>query len=379
MKPVVFISSVAKGYEYTRKVAREAICNAGGRPVGFEDFPALDKSPWNSCLDGVQAGDVYVGIFGARYGFETPRGRSATEEEYDEAGRLGKRRLLFLEEVAGIEEKQQAFLSRVGDYHHGRFWKKFSTAEDLEGSLRQALKEVFQNLMRQYTLDDLKTRLHQELSARLENHYNQSWLVTAAMPDGRASLTDDVSFNQDALARRVFLAGQEGEPPVFEIELMKTKALKEDHWLLEQTQHQNWRQGQRLVVLRLYLDACVVIAMNVTGRDSSHYDQLSDLHYIYPEAVDVIARAQLAFLTKVYDCFDPYLRWDRVAVMSSLHNTEHRNFERPRPGQTSHSIAMRGSNDPILAFEDPRILERHQLEKGDYPATLVASFARKLS
>lgn len=93
MKPIVFISSVSEGYQHIRQVAREAIERAGGRPIGIEDFSAKDKSSRNACLDGVRDCDVYLGIFGARYGFITPSGRSATEEEFDEAVQLGEEKV----------------------------------------------------------------------------------------------------------------------------------------------------------------------------------------------------------------------------------------------------------------------------------------------
>ena len=104
MKPIVFISSVSEGYQSIRQAAREAITKAGGKPIGFEDFPALDKTSRNACLDGVRDCDVYLSIFGARYGFIAPSGFSATEEEFNEAFQIGKRRLIFVEEVAEREK-----------------------------------------------------------------------------------------------------------------------------------------------------------------------------------------------------------------------------------------------------------------------------------
>lgn len=196
----------------------------------------------------------------------------------------------------------------------------------------------------------LKERLQKEGLEPLHNDYSQSWLITAAMPDCQTSLADDSSFNDDKLAKEVFLIGQEGNPPVFEIELAKAKTLKKDHWMLEQTEKQHWREGQRLSIVRLYLDACVVIAMNVTGREPEAEDYLSRSLYIYPDFLEQIASAQLFFLSQLYDHFDPHLRWDRVALMTGLHNIGHRNFSRPRPGQSSHPMSMRSDQGPFLAF-----------------------------
>jgi len=64
---------------------------------GMEYFGAKDDSPANTCLEAVDWADVYVGIFGLRYGSLDPqRGISMTEAEYRHAVSQGKHRLLFL-------------------------------------------------------------------------------------------------------------------------------------------------------------------------------------------------------------------------------------------------------------------------------------------
>jgi hypothetical protein len=378
MKPLVFISSVSEGYQHVRQAAREAIQKAGGQPISFEDFPALDKTSRNACLGGVRDCDVYVGIFGTKYGWVTPSGHSATEEEFNEAVQSGKRRLIFVEEVKQREENQEAFLKRAEDYQSGRFWKKFKTIEELKKDLTVGLKEVFANLMKGLSESKLKERLKKEVLQPLYNHYGQCWLITAATPDYQASLTDDSSFNDDKLAKQIFLLGQEDDPPVFEIELGKIKTLKEDHWVLEQTENQHWRKGQKLTIVRLYLDACVVVAMNVTGREpEADYSSMQGL-YIYPDMVQAIADAQLCFVSRFYDKFDPHLRWDRIALTSALHNVGYRNFAKPKPGQTSHPMSMRSDQGPFLAFQTPKILERNQLKQPDYGRATKASFERIL-
>jgi len=378
MRPIVFISSVSDGYEHIRSVVKEVVEKSGGHPIGFEDFPALDKSSRNACLDGVRECDVYVGIFGSRYGYISPSGWSATEEEFDEAVQVSKRRLIFVEDLKEYEEKQRDFLKRAGDYQTGRFWNKFKTAEDLKEKLGSSLKEVFLNLMKGLSESELKERLYSEVAKPLDNDHGQSWLVTASMPDCRVALTGDSSFNDEKLAKKIFLIGHEGNPSVFEIEAAKSKRLEKDHWVLEQSGHQNWREGLHLSILKLYLDACIVIAMNVTGGEPETEDYLSGSLYIYPDVVQQITNAELLFLSRIYDHFDPHLRWDRIALISGLHNIGHRNFARPKLGQTSHPMSMRSDERIVLAFDTPRILERNQLQQPGYGQSLVAVFERKL-
>ena len=250
--------------------------------------------------DGVRDCDVYVGILGSRYGWITPSGLSATEEELEEAVETGKKRLIFVEEVSMREEKQEEFIRRAGDYKLGRFWNKFRTAEDLKKD-QQALKEIFASLNKELSEFQLKNRIEKEALAPLSYNHEQAWFVTAAMPDSRASSCHEASFNNKKLAIQVFLIGQDGEPPVFEITLGKSHTLGKDHWLLEQTEKQDWHEGLRLSIVKLYLDACVVVSMNVTGREPESEDFLSRSLYIYPDFVEQIAVSQLSFL-------DPGLR-----------------------------------------------------------------------
>jgi hypothetical protein len=233
--------------------------------------------------------------------------------------------------------------------------------------------------MKGFSESQLKERLQKEVLEPLHNDHSQSWLITAATPDCQASLTDDQSFNEEKLAKQVFFMGQEGGLPVFEIELAKTKTLKDDHWLLEQTEKQHWRNGMQLSIVKLYLDACALVAMNITGRESEESgDRLSEMLYVCPDMVQKIADAQLFFLSRLYDHFDHHLRWDRIALMTALHNIGHRNFTKPRPGQSSHPMSMRSNGGPFLAFQAPKIMDRNQLKQPDYGRALRASFERIL-
>ena len=378
MKPLVFISSVSRGFGQIRQSAKKAIEKTGGKPIGFEDFPALNQSSRNACLDGVADSDIYLGIFGAQYGYVSPSGFSATEEEFNEAVRLGKPRLIFVQEVEQREPKQQAFLDRVGDYRTGRFWQKFDGHDDLPEKLEPALKEVFKRIMHELSPLEIREKLINEIETMLDNLHDQSWLVTTAHPTCQMQLVDDIDFNNQILAQQIFMLGMEGKYLVFEIELAKSKTLKKDHWLLEQIEHQNWHDGQRLTLVKFYLNGCVVLSMNVTGREPESHDSMNRLFYIIPDKVKEIAHAQTLFLRRLYDHFDPHIRWDKIGLMSALHNIKNRNFAEPKPGQTSHSMPFRSLGEYVLAFDDPKILERQQLENKEYAQALVASFHRQI-
>ena len=57
----------------------------------FEDLPAADRRADEVYLDEVDRCAIYVGLFGAEYGFEDAEGVSPTEREFDRATRQGRR------------------------------------------------------------------------------------------------------------------------------------------------------------------------------------------------------------------------------------------------------------------------------------------------
>ncbi|MBI3963026.1 MAG: DUF4062 domain-containing protein [Deinococcus sp.] len=85
-----------QGYERERQAVREAVhmlLNAGFavRPVLAEQFPADPEPPRQALFKELDSSDIYVGIFGRRYGYVNPQsGLSATEEEYQRARERAK-------------------------------------------------------------------------------------------------------------------------------------------------------------------------------------------------------------------------------------------------------------------------------------------------
>jgi hypothetical protein len=96
----VYISSTYTDLVEYRAVATQAIRKAGNEVVSMEDYAANDIRPLDKCLSDVAGCDIYVGIFGFRYGFvpvgKNPGKLSITEMEYRAATRRKKKRLIFL-------------------------------------------------------------------------------------------------------------------------------------------------------------------------------------------------------------------------------------------------------------------------------------------
>jgi formylglycine-generating enzyme required for sulfatase activity len=118
--------------------------------LGMEGFAARDEEPVDTCRRFVEQADIYVGIFGVRYGSQAAKSvRSMTEIEYRHAIKLKKLRLLFLIDEEHVEvkpihyEKDPDGLKRLGrfkaDVLKEHTVKFFTTPEDLAGKVVTAL------------------------------------------------------------------------------------------------------------------------------------------------------------------------------------------------------------------------------------------------
>jgi Domain of unknown function (DUF4062)/inactive STAND len=93
----VYISSTYEDLREHRQAAFEAVRRVEHVPVGMEDYQASEQRPLDRCLQDVRRCNAYIGLIGWRYG-HVPAGhtRSITALEYDEAGRRGIPRMIFM-------------------------------------------------------------------------------------------------------------------------------------------------------------------------------------------------------------------------------------------------------------------------------------------
>lgn len=102
----------------------EGVAPGGSTPSGA-------GSPLTRTADLAADCDVYLLVLGARYGFETTLGKSATELEFDAAYRDDPTKVLVMQKAAVTPEaRQQEFISRVLDYHKGYLVSTFVSAAD---------------------------------------------------------------------------------------------------------------------------------------------------------------------------------------------------------------------------------------------------------
>ena len=114
----IFLSSVQSEFATERRLLAEYIRTDVllGRFFDiflFEEAVARDQSPACVYLGEVEQSDVYMGLLGSEFGYETESGVSATESEYDLATRLGKTRLVFIKSVSRRDPREIRFVEKV--------------------------------------------------------------------------------------------------------------------------------------------------------------------------------------------------------------------------------------------------------------------------
>jgi tetratricopeptide (TPR) repeat protein len=148
MTKTVFISSTALDLPEHRAAAMEACRRLGLVPDAMENWPATDEKALAVARAKVEQADIFVGIYGHRYGFIPPEEtRSITELEFDHATNKKKPRLVFLmdechaptggePEPVEAQAALAAFKKRIG---LELVLRKFANADRLQIELLHAL------------------------------------------------------------------------------------------------------------------------------------------------------------------------------------------------------------------------------------------------
>ncbi len=143
MSEVVFVSSVQKELEAERRAVRDfvrgdALLRRFFDVFLFEDLPASDRRADDVYLDEVGRCAIYLGIFGAEYGWEDAAGISPTEREFDEATERGRVRLIFVK-GAGDERRHPKMRALIGKAGGQLIRRRFESLPELTAALYASL------------------------------------------------------------------------------------------------------------------------------------------------------------------------------------------------------------------------------------------------
>jgi len=372
--PRVFVSSVIQGFGEYREAARRGIKEAGGEPVLVnEDFPSLDTSPRNACLDAVDSTDIYLGIIGERGGWQTPSGRLVIEEEYDQARARKLPILMFLQDIER-DSSAQRFADEVSDYLHGSFRITFRTADELEAAVGQALKPHISAANR--PLVDKAMMMHEFQSSH--TNQGQTGLRFLLSPERQEEILDPVTLGSDDFKKQIYALGHSGERALFSYQKPKEGRVEGDSLVIHQ--EDQYRPGDPIEDVRVQIreSGKIIVDSNVTGR-VLRGDQhgLLSMYVIAEEDVEDALRADFQFAAAIFDKFDPYKRHRRFVYNVALIDVDNRRLERNPQDRSSYSIRLTPLKEPLIAFGSPRVVERSDLSNPTTELTRILAVFRR--
>jgi len=139
----VFISSVQSEFVRERQMLfsylmADALLGLFFEPFIFENLPASEQSATRTYLGQAAKCDIYIGLFGTKYGHEDENGISPTEHEFNQATRSNKTRLIFLSNCANTDRhpKELALIQRA---EQEVVRKKFANITELKTAIYSSL------------------------------------------------------------------------------------------------------------------------------------------------------------------------------------------------------------------------------------------------
>lgn len=207
----VFVSSLVGDMARERAAVRSAILGVGASPVMFEDeLGAQDVPADRAYLAGVRSSQVYVGLWGERYGVRMPDGFSATHAEFLEAERAGLRLCLFVHgEVGGDMDGSQRDL--IVGARNSWTTSSWTGPDDLAERVGRRLRDLASEELAPWV------RVGRAVFRATQIDYDGSTIVVAAdirsnaihaeLDHMREQRAGDVPFVAPHLARRVQVAG----------------------------------------------------------------------------------------------------------------------------------------------------------------------------
>ena len=363
-RPRVFVSSVMKGYEEYREATRVGIRQAECDAVLAEDFAAQSASSRNACIDGVQRADALVLLLGPRYGWVAPSGRSATEEEYQEARRQQMPILVFVQDGISRDPDQQAFVAKIEDYIHGHFRKSFQSSDDLEQLVKEAVMDRNWGAVPQQ-LDGAEGRIRAALSRRPPDNQYSVWMKTVWTTLRTEEVVDPLTLTDDDFKNQVLRLGHDCEPRLLRYERPKQTEASASRLSIIQGALRGAMADEDATAVAIHADGTLAVLQNITGNRSGHDPNLGivTMHRLDPKVVcDRLERAW-SFAVAWWNLHDRFLRHDSLLYNVGLYDIGHRSFEDPGDYRPGHGLPVPPEcpHNPLIVLNSAKRVARSGL------------------
>ncbi len=187
----VFVSSTYEDMKPERQAAVEAILTAGHIPAGMELFAAGEESQMATIRRWIDDSDVFMLIFGGRYGSIEPKsGLSYIETEYDYAITKGKPVFAVVINEAALEAKVREQGTAVMETEH---------QDQLKAFRQKALARI---CSRFEDCKDIKLAIHESLGEIQNRRQLDGWVKASEVPSTQGLLSEiDRLTNENAVLR----------------------------------------------------------------------------------------------------------------------------------------------------------------------------------
>lgn len=363
-QPRVFVSSVMTGYEDYREAARAGIRQAGCDAVLAEDFDSQGASSRNACLDAVQSADAFVLLLGPRYGWVTPSGQSATEEEYWEASRRHIPILVFVQSGISPEPDQQRFIARVEDYIYGHFRKTFRSSDHLKQLVKDAVMERDLSAVPE-SLNGAEGRIHEALNRKPPDNQHDVWMRTVWTTLRDEEVVDPLALADDDFEEQTCRLGHECRAPLFRSERPKQTETSASRVSIIQGDLGGATADDDTTVVAVHTNGTLTVLHNVTGNQSVHDLNLSVVTMLRldPNVVrDRLARAW-SFAAAWWTALDRFLRHDPLLYNVGFYHIGHRSFEDPQDYMSGGGLPDPPAcpHNPLIVLKRSRRVSRSGL------------------
>lgn len=366
----VFISSIITGMEDMRAAAMGACTALDLGTLTAEPLPASPSSPQGACLQLVRNSDAVVLLLGRRYGFVQPSGKSATEEEFDEAARLGKSLFVFITS-AEMEPEQERFQQRISAWQDGQLFKRCLTAIELQTEVTRALRAWAASAAPADIDPVVKANLVAVTPRAHPNTFGPGgpWVAVSFAPTQRLHLDDGFVFEQlPAVAADLLVAGAHrltDHRPEF-------VPSRDGVRLRVSTSHSEWS-----LAVWLGLDAAVSIGVEIASSPSAAAPP-SHRHFLPPADLQRTLGRCFAFILGVLDSQDPARAVMSGRLLTSLSRLGLKHLATPRDGAvTLPRRAISGDDRSTTAPVEPETVVRPKLAaSADLAERYVRMFQR---
>ncbi|QDV73216.1 DUF4062 domain-containing protein [Botrimarina mediterranea] len=331
----VFVSSVMQGFEAERAAARRAIELLRHDAVMAESFGAQPQSSQSSCLERVRSSDVFIGIFGRRYGQVAPSGMAVCEEEFEEARRRGLRILVYVSKEEK-EANQVAFLKRVGDYNNGYFYGSYSTPAELQERVVQGLNDLERSDTGKKTGEEAMRQLQSHAGAMPASRHQTSLVFSITPTQKLSEVIGPKKLGEDDFHEQIsqlLLFGN--KPRFFDASLGTT--IEEGRDYVQFLQKIDGRRGTFSSVC-LYSDGSVVFGCDLTGPERGMEYAMMLSSVIDSDLTRVRLMAAIQSTAQYYQLLNDH-RLATFFALAELRGVEQKQFG-PWPSTPPKSMSM---------------------------------------